>query len=81
MIVSDIWIPDEPMTQANVENVNGVWWNHAPIPRRWHRCQPQTRGWVNGFDLIERCACGAARRNGGRWRERNGRLPSEGVKK
>lgn len=55
----------------------GVSWHKAPLPRRWHRCRVQTRGWFNEFDLVERCACGAIRLDGGSWLERNQRRRSE----
>lgn len=57
---------------AGTEHVNGVRWHEAPLPRRWHRCRTQTSGWV-GLTRVERCACGALSRNGGRWLERNSR--------
>jgi hypothetical protein len=59
--------------EADIKHVGGVTWYDAPKPRRWHRCKVQTSGWI-GFDLVERCACGAIRRNGrGGWFERNSR--------
>jgi hypothetical protein len=58
---------------VSYEHVEGVGWHEAPIPRRWHRCRAQTRGWY-GFDQIERCACGAIRYNRRRWMDRNARL-------
>lgn len=56
----------------NGENLNGVWWHKAPLPRRWHRCTPQTRATLNGL-RVERCACGATRLDGHAWIERNTR--------
>ena len=43
---------------------DGVAWNDAPLPPRWHRCKVQTRGY-DRLELIERCACGATRFDGG----------------
>jgi hypothetical protein len=57
----------------NVEHRDGLPWWDAPKPRRWHKCAAQTSGTVNNFEQVDRCACGAIRRNGGRWFERNSR--------
>lgn len=54
-----------------IENKDGIAWHDAPLPHRWHRCRTQTRGWQNFFTEIDRCACGATRRNGGHWVNRN----------
>lgn len=60
---------------VDVTHRDGVAWFDAPIPRRWHRCSPQTKGWHN-LTLVLRCACGAI---GGYeygrlvWDERNSR--------
>jgi hypothetical protein len=59
--------------EMGMEHRDGIWYHDAPLPRRWHRCEPWTRGWVNYFTLIERCACGAIRHDHGRWEERNSR--------
>jgi hypothetical protein len=56
-----------------IEHVGGVAWYQAPIPRKWHRCRAQTRGWVRLYG-VERCACGAIRLNGRVWMERNTRF-------
>jgi hypothetical protein len=45
----------------SVEHLDGVPWHDAPIPRRWHRCWPQTKGMVSG-GMVRRCACGALQR-------------------
>jgi hypothetical protein len=47
-------------------------WYHAPLPRRWHRCQVWTTGVVNGR-RVDRCACGAIRTDGRHWDDRNSR--------
>lgn len=62
----------EAERDAGIEHVNGVRWHEAPLPKWWHRCCVQTSGWI-GLTLVERCACGAMSRNGGRWSERNSR--------
>lgn len=54
------------------EHLGGVPWFEAPIPRKLHRCKPQTRGYINYFTLIERCACGAIRMDDqDPWTDRN----------
>lgn len=53
-----------------IYHFGGVEWVDAPEPRRWHRCRPQTRA-IDGYDLIDRCACGAIRYDVGRWIGRN----------
>lgn len=73
-------VPPElgPLPSVSVSNLNGVPWHEAPIPPRRHRCTPQTKGWVNYFTSVERCACGAIRsRRGDPWRERNSREMAE----
>jgi hypothetical protein len=61
---------------ASVELVHlgGVPWWEAPIPWRWHKCFPQTVGWLTDT-YVERCACGAISGHGARgyWMERNSR--------
>lgn len=62
--------------EVEIWHTDGIQWWEAKIPRRWHKCKPQTQGWL-GLDFIERCACGAIGRTGpgGRhiWMERNAR--------
>lgn len=55
------------------ENKNGLWWYQAPLPRRWHKCSPWSSCWINLFDRVERCTCGAIRYNKGTWHEKNSR--------
>lgn len=64
------WVATEPRNEVGLQNLGGVSWHAAPIPRLGHRHRAQTRGYLGLFDLVERCACGAARRNGGRWDRR-----------
>jgi len=64
------------MTFIDVQDVGGVPWYNAPLPRRWHRCRRQTYGWI-GMDYVERCACGAMRLSGrGGWMDKNERRKS-----
>lgn len=50
-----------------LESLDGIVWHQAPVPRRWHRCWPQSRGQYKYTTLIERCPCGAVRLDGARW--------------
>jgi hypothetical protein len=45
---------------VEVRHRNNLPWYDAPLPRRWHRCRPQTDGWLN-LTRVQRCACGAIR--------------------
>ena len=56
-----------------IADLDGVSWHKAPLPGRWHRCRPQTRGNAAG-PFIDRCACGAYRFDGDRfWVHKNWR--------
>lgn len=60
--------------ETEVAHLDGVPWHEARKPRRWHKCWAQTKGTMNYFTEVERCACGAIRRPpDGRWFERNSR--------
>lgn len=74
-MTSDMWVDGyrSPDGGVEVHHLNGVAWDVAPIPRRLHRCRPQTEGWTDWFTLIQRCACGAIRRNGSHWMGKNER--------
>jgi hypothetical protein len=64
------WVRTYENGSGYIESLGGVMWNKSPLPPRWHRCRPQTRGWLTGY--AERCACGATRLSpGGPWLERN----------
>lgn len=58
----------------STQHLGGVPWHEAPLPRRLHRCTPQTRD--SGLRIV-RCACGAVGRmvRWGRlsWESRNSR--------
>jgi len=58
---------------VELENLDGVPWEIAPLPRRFHRCAPQTRGWISMFTRIKRCACGGINYGGIGWFEKNSR--------
>jgi len=49
------WVPDG--YNRCISHLGGVPWFEAPRPRRWHRCRPQSEGWIDG-EFIQRCACG-----------------------
>lgn len=57
-------------------SVDGVLWYEAKVPRRFHRCYAHTTGVVS-FKMVERCACGAIRIDGGRWMDKNTRRKGE----
>jgi hypothetical protein len=66
------WVVDEDARGiTDAEHLDGIPWYDAPIPRRWHRCKAQTRGWYK-LDYVERCACGATYIMGG-WVRKNER--------
>lgn len=54
-------------------HLDGIAWFEAPLPRRFHFCRPQTRGYNSLSPLVERCACGSIRSGGRFWLERNAR--------
>lgn len=62
--------PDE---STEVWHLDGVAWADAPLPRRFHRCRPQTKGTTGFFIRVQRCACGAYRDNYLIWIRRNER--------
>jgi hypothetical protein len=67
-------IPEPEFPRYVVENLDGVEWYKAPIPSRFHRCTPQTRGGPYGLIDIYRCACGAITETGCHgWLNRNSR--------
>jgi hypothetical protein len=53
-------------------HLDGVDWLTARLPRRWHRCTPQSVGFT-GLDRIHRCACGVMSFDGELWMEKNSR--------
>lgn len=63
-----------------LDHFGGVDWVDAPLPRRRHRCRPQSRGRFGLLGrLVERCACGATRLDGeAPWFERNSRRRADG---
>lgn len=66
-------------SSTEVYNKDGVSWDQAPLPHRWHLCDAhvQTRGTYSFFFSRERCACGAIRRlPDGRWCQKNERRKS-----
>lgn len=70
------WVLDieSPDMKTKIEHLSGVSWSKAPLPRRVHRCTPQTRGWIDYFTEVQRCPCGAIRGAGDpRWQEKNSR--------
>jgi hypothetical protein len=65
------WIRTYENGADYIESIGGVSWNEGAPPYPWHRCEPQTRGWI-GLGYVERCCCGAIRaRPRGPWADRN----------
>jgi hypothetical protein len=73
---SDWVIAYEGKDGSYLQNLGGVDWFHAPVPRRRHQCRAQTIGLFDG-EVAQRCACGAIRGIGGMWFERNTRTRGE----
>lgn len=59
------WISD-----GAIQHKDGIPFYRATPPPRFHFCKAQTRGTIFGV-FIERCACGATRRDIAFWFERN----------
>jgi hypothetical protein len=58
-----------------LEHMDGLPWYDTEIPRWWHLCWAQSRGWVNLIDWTRWCPCGATKvGRRGRWENRNSRL-------
>ncbi len=60
----------------DVRHRGGLPWDVAPIPPRWHACQPQTVELHHEHGLLTgtgRCACGAVTDHTGAWHHRNTR--------
>jgi hypothetical protein len=65
------WVRTYEKDLDYIESIGGVMWGDGPLPYPWHRCEPQTRGWM-GLNYTERCNCGAIRLSTrGPWMERN----------
>src|ERR1700689_4726763 len=54
------WIRTWENGSDYIECLDGIMWGKSVLPRRWHYCTPQTRGWI-GVNYTERCNCGAWR--------------------
>ena len=72
------WVPAETNTldfKLEVYHLDGIPWFMAQLPNRFHSCKPQTIGYINYFDYVERCACGAIRlrSHGHDWSSKNDR--------
>lgn len=64
---------DDEHGRTQIFDLDGVSWHDAPIPERRHKCSTQTKGYINYFTSVYRCACGAISKDGRRWDERNSR--------
>lgn len=62
-----------------ISHVDGVPWDRAPLPRRFHRCRAQSSGPVERVGFVEQCACGGVRIDRtGEWMDRNARRKHPG---
>lgn len=69
---------------TQIEDWEGVSWHEAPVPGRLHKCSVQTKGWINYFTQVFRCACGAIGMAYGdriEWSDRNSRRSEKASKK
>lgn len=65
------WVRTFAKGDDYIEDLGGISWHVAGLPRWLHICTAQTRGQL-GWDYVERCACGAIRESPqGRWMRRN----------
>lgn len=71
------WVTAYSSLDTQIDNLDGIFWDVAPIPRRWHRCWAQTRGRINYFTRVDRCPCGAINIDSTGWGDRNRRRPSD----
>lgn len=73
-----VWVRDPGMStddrRTEVFHHQGVAWHQAHPPPRWHRCVPQTIGYMDWFSTTMRCACGAVSKDGKAWVFRNQRI-------
>lgn len=68
------WVREYDRNGEWLENLNGIHYADAKRPFRWHRCRPQTRGFLSR-EIVERCACGGYAFDGiGPWIKRNSRM-------
>lgn len=68
-MTSKNWITDHTGTH----HIDGIRFDRAPLPPRWHRCRPWTIG-HGGYGPLFRCACGALQLAGTRrWVGKNSR--------
>jgi hypothetical protein len=58
------------ITDGEIQHKDGIPFYRAAAPFYFHFCKAQTQGYIFGV-FIERCACGATRRDGMFWFERN----------
>jgi hypothetical protein len=65
------WVRTYEKGTDYIESIGGTNWSEGAVPFPWHRCEPQTRGYLD-LSYVERCCCGAIRdRARGPWSDRN----------
>lgn len=60
-------------TNSRIRHLDGIPWDEADPPGRWHFCWAQSQGWETLLAYTRRCACGAASTDGFMWTGRNSR--------
>lgn len=69
----DIALLERTRAESAARGLTGKLWSEHPVPLSDHECRTAQLGYVVMDVLYERCACGAIRRNGDEWTERNTR--------
>lgn len=65
---------DAEFLASLTEHRDGIPWDQAPLPRRFHWCRAWTVGYSPALGRVERCACGAhAYGSMGGWSGKNSR--------
>ncbi|GGU45591.1 hypothetical protein [Lentzea flava] len=74
----DAMLSSETEGGVKIAHRDGIPWEQAPCPPRWHHCRTQTIGRVARLGIVERCPCGAIARDPfpREWIERNSRRKS-----
>jgi hypothetical protein len=72
--MADQWVQEVDNGPTQIWNLNGVPWFDAVTPPRKHECIAQTKGYVDWFTPVVRCACGAIQYDGSHWMDKNQRL-------
>lgn len=58
------WFREENFSGLEVWHLDHIPWYEADLPKKHHKCIPQTIGWINYITRVERCACGNTKYDG-----------------